>query len=306
MTGPHMLTELAPVSYTINGKTLQGLALGAEEAPIVLCLHGWLDNAASFKPLLKALANNGSAQLNKRFIALDWPGHGLSDHRSLDAHYHFFDYVYDLQQVIAHNGWQVVDIIAHSMGGMIASAFSAAFPDKVNSLVLIDTLGFISAEPKQATQQLQQGLLSRAKLSQSHTQKQLKQKAPRSFSLDTAIKARMQVSDLGYVNAKLIVQRSLRQLHEQSGFCWRSDPRVRTLSPYRMTLAQAKQLVADIKCSVLLLHGDKGMDMVAKASKDYGTLIECFTEVELSGGHHVHMEQSQQVVEELIKFWQLK
>ncbi len=304
MIEQNISSDFEPVSYCVQGKTIHGLALGKESSPVVLCLHGWLDNAASFLPMLDAIKKNDPDCLGKRFIALDWPGHGLSDHRSQDAHYHFFDYVYDLLQVIEHNGWQSVDIIGHSMGAMIANAFSAAFPEKINSLILIDALGFITAKEEDTSQQLRAGLLSRIKANQSRA----KQNLARTFSKETAIKARMQVSDLAYHNAQLIVERSLKQASEQSvnHFSWRSDARVRTLSPYRMTLSQAKHLVADVVCPVLLLHGNKGMDSVNSALQAFSSLIKHFTEVELPGGHHVHMEQASGVVAELIDFWQLK
>ena len=44
-------------------------------AGTVLCLHGWLDNADSFKGLAPLVAKDGWDVLS-----LDLPGHGLSDH----------------------------------------------------------------------------------------------------------------------------------------------------------------------------------------------------------------------------------
>ena len=61
----------------------------------ILCLHGWLDNAASFNrlaPLL--LLDSKSSSLSEEqqqppppmeIVALDFPGHGLSHHKSVDG-----------------------------------------------------------------------------------------------------------------------------------------------------------------------------------------------------------------------------
>ena len=57
----------------------------------LLCVHGWLDNAASFVPLLQAMPEQDA-------IAVDWAGHGKSKPRG--AYYHFIDYVDDLLQVV--------------------------------------------------------------------------------------------------------------------------------------------------------------------------------------------------------------
>jgi len=68
-----MLTSNAikEVNFTFDTLSLQGLACGSEQQKgnIVLCLHGWLDNAASFLPLLPYFQQN---MPEKQFIALDW------------------------------------------------------------------------------------------------------------------------------------------------------------------------------------------------------------------------------------------
>jgi pimeloyl-ACP methyl ester carboxylesterase len=108
-------------------------------------------------------------------------------------------------------------------------------------------------------------------------------------SIDSAIKARVNVSDLNYDHAELIVARGI--IKEAQGYRWRSDARLRNTSPYRLTLKQAQQFIRDIKCPVQLIYGSKGMDMVSSGIKLFGDLFEDFSSFELEGGHHVHMEQ---------------
>jgi pimeloyl-ACP methyl ester carboxylesterase len=291
------VNTLEEVKYSFETMSLQGIACGEREAEdnVVLCLHGWLDNAASFLPLMPHFEDE---LVNKRVIAIDWPGHGNSSHRSLDAHYHFIDWVYDLLQLFEVNQWQQVDIIAHSMGGMVASAFAAAFPEKVKSLILLDSIGFISNEAEQTTQQLRDGMLSRFKSSALYNKQGGAKQKRYHASIDSAIKARVNVSDLQFDHAKLIVERGL--IKEVGGYCWRSDARLRNTSPYRLTLKQAQQFIRDIKCPVQLIYGSDGIDMVSSGIKSFGDLFQDFSSVELKGGHHVHMEQPQKTVK-LIK-----
>ncbi|EXJ09220.1 alpha/beta fold hydrolase [Nitrincola nitratireducens] len=54
--------------------TLSALVQGEPGSPPVLALHGWLDNAASFRALARHLP-----QVN--LIAVDLAGHGFSEHR---------------------------------------------------------------------------------------------------------------------------------------------------------------------------------------------------------------------------------
>ncbi len=282
------------VNYTLETMSLQGLVCGSEESEdnVILCLHGWLDNAASFLPLMPHFQQSLP---DKHIIAIDWPGHGNSSHKSLDAHYHFVDWVYDLLQLFELNHWQQVDIVAHSMGGMVASAFAAAFPEKVKSLTLIDSIGFVSTEAEQTTKQLRDGMLSRFKGSMLSNQQAGAKKKNYHASVDSAVKARVNVSDLNYDNAKLIVERGI--VKEAQGYRWRSDARLRNTSPYRLTLKQAQQFIRDIKCPVQLIYGSNGMDMVSLGIKHFGSLFKQFSSIELEGGHHVHMEQSQKTVD---------
>ncbi|WP_448552732.1 alpha/beta fold hydrolase [Thalassotalea montiporae] len=275
------------ICYDINEVSLHGLTTGDDEQPITLCLHGWLDNAASFLPLMPYLPN-------RKLIALDWPGHGFSSHRSLDAHYHFIDWVYDLVQLFDVTQWPAVDIVAHSMGGMVATAFAAAFPEKVKSLTLLDSIGLISDKPENTTEQLRKGLTSRLKgLSKQKNQHP---------SIESAVKARVAVSDMAYEQAQLIVKRGLVQ--QGGSYIWRADSRLRNASPYRLTVEQAKQLISDVQCPVNLVYGDKGLEMVHLGIKEFSALFSDLTVHKVSGGHHVHMEAPEQVAEKITAFWQ--
>jgi pimeloyl-ACP methyl ester carboxylesterase len=292
------------INYPLDELSIAGLACGDKNAEIVLCLHGWLDNAASFTPLMpfmfdKVLSSKGFKE--RRIIAIDWYGHGFSSHRSADAHYHFIDWVYDLLQLFEANQWQNIDIVAHSMGGMIASAFAAAFPEKVKSLTLLDSIGFISAEADQSTKQLRQGLQSRLKNSALYLSRQ-KIKKGKSLhpSLDSAVKARVAVSDMNYQQAKIIVERGL--LQSEQGFLWRADSRLRMTSPYRLTLSQAEQFIKDINCPVQLIYGSKGIDLVSTGIKHFAPMFKDFSRYELEGGHHVHMEKPEETAKLIANF----
>lgn len=276
---------LKTVKFDVNGQQISGISNGNEQGRVLLCLHGWLDNAASFQPLMPYLANY-------HVIAIDWPGHGLSDHRGPDAHYHFVDWVYDLLSLFRSQQWQKIDVIGHSMGGMVASAFASAFPEHVKSLTLVDSIGLLTAETETTTEQLRKGLLSRFT-------RNVKAKKYHS-SIDSAVEARVLVSDLNQENARLIVKRGIEQT--EAGFIWRSDVRLRSTSPYRFTMAQAQQLVSDLDTPVQLLYGSKGMAMVTIGLKHFGPLFSSLEVHKLLGGHHVHMEQAEQTAKLINSF----
>jgi pimeloyl-ACP methyl ester carboxylesterase len=283
--------KVEEVNFNLGELTLTGLAFGNKNDELVLCLHGWLDNAASFIPMMPYLKG-------KRVIAIDWTGHGLSSHRSPDAHYHFIDYVYDLLLLFESNQWQPIDIVAHSMGGMISSAFAAAFPEKVKSLTLLDSIGFISSEAEESTEHLRKGMLSRLKNNAQLLSSSKKKKLHP--SIDSAINARIQVSDLKFEQAKLLVLRGI--IERDNGFIWRSDSRLRNTSPYRLTLAQAKQFIQDIKTPVQLIYGDKGLSFVQSGLKEFAPLFHDFSSHKVLGGHHFHMEDPELTSRQILEF----
>jgi pimeloyl-ACP methyl ester carboxylesterase len=289
MTVPCSIEE---VSFNLGELTLTGVAYGDEHDDLVLCLHGWLDNAASFIPLMPMLTG-------KRVIAIDWPGHGLSSHRSADAHYHFIDYVYDLLLLCEKSNWHKINIVAHSMGGMIASAFAAAFPEKVQSLTLLDSIGFISSDAQESTKHLRKGMLSRLKNNKKNVPDTTSNKKVHP-TIDSAINARVQVSDLHFKHAKLLVERG--SIEQVGGYVWRADSRLRNMSPYRLTQPQAEQFIKDITIPVQLIYGDKGLPLVQVGLKEFSPLFSHFISHELVGGHHVHMEEPAKTSQYILEF----
>lgn len=276
---------MQPITFQLPHLTLHGLSNGNEKAPVLLCLHGWLDNAASFEPLSQYLSKY-------HVIALDLAGHGFSDHRSADAYYHFVDWLSDLLALFEQQQWQALDIVAHSMGAMIASAFAAALPERVKSLTLIDSIGFITTPVSDTCQQLREGILSRAKL--PYRNKRYHE------TLDSAVQARIKVSDLSYDNAKHIVKRSLQE--SEHGFSWRYDRKLQLVSPYRFSEAQAIELIKHIRCRCLLIYGNSGENFVKAAIAIYQPLFQDMSSHHLVGGHHIHMEEPEQVAQLIENF----
>lgn len=278
-------TDLSVQEVAFNTATSQISALTFNQNPqnknpnnIILLLHGWLDNAASFIPLFEHLKVNEGEGF--KVVAIDLPGHGASSHKSDDAHYHFIDWVYDILVLFESNNWTDVHIVGHSMGGMVASVFAASFPEKVKSVTLIDSIGMLHNDERDSTSQLRKGLLSRLKKPSARN---------KNLSIKRVTKARMLVSDLEYQHAEMIVTRNMSIVDNK--LQWRSDRKLSTISPYRFTLAQCKQLVSDIKIPVQIIYGSKGLEFIRKGIEVYAPLMPCKKITKLEGGHHVHMEK---------------
>lgn len=275
---------MKPIKFCLPNITLHGFSNQNTDAPLLLCLHGWLDNSASFQPLTPFLTEY-------HVVTIDFAGHGLSEHRSSDSYYHFIDWLSDVLALCDYNQWQKITLIGHSMGGMVASAFSSAFPERVDQLILLDSIGFLFSEKNETAKQLRKGLLSRATL---NTRKKDYE------SISSAISARLKVSDLTFKDAELIVTRSLKST--STGFHWRYDKKLQLTSPYRFSKAQAIDLIKNIQCRCLFIGAENQSHFLKSALILFAPLFKDISCYHLVGGHHVHMEKPEQVSEIIKKF----
>lgn len=115
---------------------------GGDQAT-VLCLHGFLDSAWGFAPLGPALAARGY-----RVIALDLRGHGDSDRVGPGSSYLFYDYIFDLKELVDALAPKRLFLVGHSMGSAVAALYTGAFPDKVERLALLEGLAMPDGRPE--------------------------------------------------------------------------------------------------------------------------------------------------------------
>jgi pimeloyl-ACP methyl ester carboxylesterase len=123
-------------------RSLAALAWGDPGRPPMLALHGWLDNAASFAAIAPLLAEEHYV------VAIDLRGHGRSSHLPPGAWYHYVDYFDDLRATLDHFGWARATLFGHSLGGTLASLYAAAYPERVDTLLLVEALGPLTVPPR--------------------------------------------------------------------------------------------------------------------------------------------------------------
>ena len=279
--------KAAPVNIHLSWGTLEGLHWARPGAPKVLCLHGWLDNAASFVPLAPYLKDFD-------LLALDFAGHGFSAHRPETSRYYFTDYLFDIDAAMDELGWDQCHFIGHSMGGSVAGCFAAAMPERVKRLVLLDSLGLLTLPVNQAATQLRLSMISVRKA--------------RSFlrpykSVEEAMLARQKKSPLSDDAARLLCERSLE--HTGDYYQWRTDPRLNWRSPQLSGDEQSLEMLAAIRSPTLLITSGAMIDYFGEdmTHKRLGAIPDR-EHVESDGHHHFHMEQPEQVGTRITEFLQ--
>ncbi|WP_313038080.1 alpha/beta fold hydrolase [Stutzerimonas nitrititolerans] len=248
---------------------------GPEDGRPVIALHGWLDNAASFSRLAPLL--NGV-----RIVALDLPGHGLSDHRPPGAGYNIWDFAHDILQTAEQFGWQRFSLLGHSLGGIVSVLLAGAMPERIERLALIDGVIPYTGEAESAPRKLGEAL--RALLAVERKRK------PVYASFDQAVAARMKgVGAVSREAAERLAQRGLMPV--PGGYTWRTDPRLMLPSPLRLTLAHAQAFAQRVECPTSLIIARQGLMTDAKVIEFIDSLP--FESHRLHGGHHLHLDDDE-------------
>ncbi|MCG6261752.1 alpha/beta hydrolase [Vibrio vulnificus] len=270
------------VQYPLAGVTLAAIEFGeAKTADLsVVFLHGWLDNAASFQSVMAHL-HQSAPELH--LCAIDLPGHGYSSHKSVDNFYPFHDYIDDVYQFLRVLSPNKLLLVGHSLGALIASCYSAAFPEQVTALVQIEGYGPLAEAPQKAVERLRQGVLSRNRL---------RVKPSRNLnSLEEALTLRSTANQLSADLLRPIVERGVVQQH--GVWQWRHDAKLKCDSLYRLSQKHAETILDQISCFHLIILGENGF----RELKDISHLnAKNPAQIEtVQGGHHCHLEQSLEV-----------
>jgi len=269
--------------FHVFGQTLAGLSWDGQGEP-VLALHGWLDNAASYLPL--------AAQWQRPMVALDFSGHGHSDHRPDGVVTHLVDHVRDVLAVADQLGWQRFTLMGHSMGAGIACLFAAAFPERVSRLVLIEGLGPPSTPGEEVASTLRKALDDMMALADK--------RKPVYADIADAVEARTRgFGGLSREASALLSERGLMPVTD--GWTWRADSRLRLTSSLRLTEEQVEGFVRAIQAPVCLILGEQGMGGNGMFDHRLDWLPDA-TVVRLPGRHHLHMEEPGAVADAINAF----
>lgn len=292
-----MFSHLNVESFTIELDHINIAAkrYGHADKPIIIALHGWLDNADSFLPLVNELSQLGLLE-QYQLLAIDWPGHGLSQHRSGHYPLHWIDYVFDLSALVDSlcPGSQKIVLLGHSLGGIIASAYNASFPEKVSQLILIEALSPLFEGVEKAKVRLQKSIKQHKKFNNK-----LSQTAPSYENISRLSEARHRLTGLDLKWCQLLMDRST-QLTE-TGIQWRSDPRLKLDSPFRFTFEQVDALMTRSDTPTLLILGQAGFEQLTSPDLPKSNWFSVFSEVTLAGDHHLHMGNATGVAAEIAR-----
>lgn len=253
----------------------------------ILALHGWLDNAATFLPLMNQLPPDYD------FVALDFPGHGHSAHRGRDASYLFADWVREVFAAADALGWDHFHLMGHSMGAGVGALAAVAQPDRVCSLFCLDGFFPMTGADDEAPVRLR-----------DYVRDALRDRRNISFpSEEAALGVRARAGEFEHLEGlKFIVQRNLRE--ENGRFFLRSDRRLHTHNPLRFSFVHLERFARELKLPVGVVIAVNGLDFVKDQVARLAGLVPSFKAYDIPGLHHVHLDAPERIIAPFIDFFQ--
>jgi pimeloyl-ACP methyl ester carboxylesterase len=110
------------LAYTVHG----------DGFPLLL-VHGFTGSSLDWTDVAAPLA------CGRRVVTLDHRGHGESPNTGDAATYNFDQLVVDMARLVDRLGLERFDLLGHSMGGVVAMRYTLRHPERVRSLILMDT-----------------------------------------------------------------------------------------------------------------------------------------------------------------------
>ena len=281
-----MRPKLETLAVQVDGATIAGIRQrdpNQTDAPKLLCLHGWLDNANSFVPMMPYLPAYD-------LVAIDLPGHGYSDESA--SGYSFHELCFQITRFVNALGWDSCHVLGHSLGGCIAPMLCVANPSLIESLMLIEASGPLSEAAEKLPERMAKSMRERLDASRFQS---------RTFAnRQEAVDARLKAARMAPMSAKLIIDRQLREV--EAGFQWRFDPHWRVTSPQYQTEEQVCAVLSAVNCKTLAVVADDGfLTRRPESLQRLECIRDCQT-VTLPGNHHLHMDTPEPVAAAVNRF----
>lgn len=133
-----------PIYYTDQGK-----------GPVMIWLHGFLESSSMWHSLAPHFSKT------QRIVTLDFPGHGNTPCAQEDHSMEFFASI--VATLMEHLHITEATIVGHSMGGYVAMALTELHIEKVETLVLLNSVPSADSEERKRNRERALQLVPNAK-----------------------------------------------------------------------------------------------------------------------------------------------
>jgi pimeloyl-ACP methyl ester carboxylesterase len=273
--------------YESQGLRLHYADWGNDTAPPLILIHGGLDHCRNWDAVAREL------QPHFHIIAPDLRGHGDSEWAK-GSSYSLIDNVYDLSRLVRCAGLQGAAIVGHSMGGMVALAYTGTYPDQVSRLVVLDGAFLSGSQPAPIHEQMSRWIDQLDRIAEYE---------PSAFRTVEEAAQRLSARNKRLTSAQALhlARHGIRQ-NADGLYRWKFDHYQRARAPYRLSPADYIGLWSRITCPTLLMWGDESF----LPDPEVAGLLAHFKQAELvklsGAGHWLHHDRLDEVLALLQQF----
>ncbi|MCC0177306.1 alpha/beta fold hydrolase [Waterburya agarophytonicola K14] len=273
-------SDILPMQETlisIRGLKICVCTWGPEEGPLVLCLHGILEQGAAWSEVAINLAQKGY-----RVIAPDLRGHGRSDRVGKGGSYNLIDFLGDIDAVVENLAGKAFILVGHSLGSVLGAIFATIRPQRIKNIVLVETILPTNNEDEDPTTSLTNQLDYMASPPEHPVFPDVKTAAERLRRATPAISLSL---------AMMLAERITEPC--EGGVRWRWEPLLRTragISLNGIGRSRYLSILKKIKVPITLVYGDKSnFNRIEDLNKQQEAMPNA-TKVVVSGGHNLPLE----------------
>ena len=281
------MAEPAARFYESQGLRLHYADWGNEDAPPLILIHGGLDHCRNWDAIARQL------QPHFHIVAPDLRGHGDSEWAK-GSSYSLSHNVYDLTRLMNHAELEGAGIVGHSMGGMVALAYTGTYPEKVSRLGVLDGAFISGSQPLPVHQQMSRWIDQLDGISE---------RAPSAFRTIEEAAQRLSARNKRLTSelALHLARHGVRQ-NADGLYRWKFDHYQRARAPYRLSPEDYGALWSRITCPTLLMWGSESFLPDPEAAG----LLAHFRRAELlkldGAGHWLHHDRLDDVLASLRRF----
>jgi len=288
------MTLAGPTSHSFISQRLKlhYVDWGNPDAPLLILQHGGRDHARSWDWVAERLRHDWHV------ICPDLRGHGDSAW-SPDGTYAMDSFVYDFAQLVHTLGHDEVTIIAHSLGGNIATRYTGLYPEKVRRLVNIEGLG---PAPAIREQMESRGIAARTR-QWIDDKRKAAGRLPRRYPTLQAAYARMKEENsfLSDEQARHLTIHGASR-NEDGTWSWKFDNYLNVWSVADIATRDLVTLWEAITCPVLMFYGTKSFASNPQADGRMDFFKDASLIVYEDAGHWLHHDRLDDFVRDVRAF----
>ncbi|XP_049883462.1 serine hydrolase-like protein [Pectinophora gossypiella] len=279
---------------------IAALTWGDHSKPPVLLCHGMMDVCSGFRPLVALLPQVFF------YVSIELPGNGKSEQFPKQARYTTADYVPVVLAVKKHFNWDHFIYIGHSLGAVVGKYFDIAYPGVITRIVELDPVPLYNAWAPRNFNHWYHTYYGDYYQEDTHRKYNGPAETAPKYTYEKALDLMMNFRGLTKEGADHVLERSLEPA-EDGLFRFTYDQRQKKITLLPLSPEYMKDLYTSVSTPTLTILSSVLIELGAYHDtpfvQDPGAWPnKNYTVKVVTGGHDVHINNPELLVDDVAKF----